>query len=208
MKRLTLAAAAGLATVLATTAAAGDRRHAAAHQHGHGKLNIAVDGDKAVFEMRVPGADIIGFEHAASTGEEKTKLAAAKEILGDPQKIFTLPGAAGCTINQSFVHYTKDPEHAAHHEPEHSGNRKETHHTEHHGMHEDGHAGHQPGHAEFHLGFELTCLSPENLTSLTLGYFDHFANAQSLEVNIVTAKGQSQVQAARDNPTIDLGAKM
>ncbi|MBU2582933.1 MAG: DUF2796 domain-containing protein [Alphaproteobacteria bacterium] len=211
MKRAIVSALASLLISIAAAAGAEERREASPHQHGHGTLNIAIDGDKALFDMRVPGADVIGFEHAAASDQEKATLAAAKEVLGDPRKVVEIPEAAGCTVDQSFVHYTKDPEHAAHHENENRGKDhrgRDGHDGGHHGNHHAGHAGHQPGHAEFHVGFQLTCLSPENLSPLRLGYFDRFANAQSLEVNVVTANGQSQTEAKRDNATIDLGARM
>lgn len=190
-------------------AEAQDRREAGAHQHGRGKLDIAIEGDKAGFEMRVPGADIIGFEHAAKTDAEIAALGAAKETLGNPVKIVTLPEAAGCVVDQSFVHYTKDPEHAAHHEKEHgAAQHGDEHHGGKHEEHHGGHAGHQEGHAEFHVGFQLKCLAPEKLTTLTLGYFDQFQNAQSLQVIVATAKGQAQFDATRAQPTIDFGATM
>ncbi|MBU1212426.1 MAG: DUF2796 domain-containing protein [Alphaproteobacteria bacterium] len=200
-----LAAIAAVIVSAAAPAPAQDRREAGAHRHGHGKLDIAIDGDKAGFDLRAPGADIIDFEHAASTEKEKATLKAAKEILANPLKIVTLPEAAGCVVEQSFVHYTKDPEHAAHHEKKHGGG----HHGEkHHGGHHDGHPGHQEGHAEFHAGYQFTCLAPEKLSTLTLGYFDQFQNALSLQVSIATAKGQTQFDATRDRTAIDFDASM
>lgn len=210
-------AAAAFALACATSALeAGERRQAAAHEHGRGNLDVAIDGQLAGFEMRIPGADIVGFEHAASSDEDKAKLAAAKEILGEPGKIVTLPEAAGCVAEPSFVHYTKDPEHAAHHEKEHGGGHHEgghkghhgEHHGKHHGKHHEGHAGHQEGHAEFHLGFQFKCSAPEKLNKLTIGYFAHFENARSLQVTIATAKGQTQFEVTREQPVIDLSAAM
>ncbi len=204
MQSLKLAAVAVILVGFTIPSVAEERREAAAHQHGQGTLYIAIDGDKAGFEMRVPGADVVGFEHAANTDAEKTALAAAKEFLGAPLKVVKLPKAANCVVEKSFVHYTKDPEHAAHHEKEHD----KEHHSGHHGKHHEGHAGHQEGHAEFHVGFELTCLAPENLKLIQFGYFDQFPNAQSLQVKIATGAGQKQVNVTRQQPTLDLDAAM
>lgn len=221
MDSLKRAMMAGFFISICAVVHAQERREAGAHEHGRGSLNIAIDGDMAGFDMRVPGADIIGFEHAARTDEQKAKLEAAKEFLGNPLKVAAPPPAADCTAGESFVHYTKDPEHAAMHQKHHGGgghgggNEKhgdhhegKEHHGGHHGAHHEGHHGYQEGHAEFHLGFQLQCLSPEKLTSVTVGYFEQFPNAQSLLVRIATANGQTQKVVTRENPIIELDGKM
>ena len=58
-----------------------DHRELGPHVHGHGTLNIAVD-DKAVsMELEVPGMDLVGFEHAASTEDQKAAVDKAKAQL-------------------------------------------------------------------------------------------------------------------------------
>jgi hypothetical protein len=44
----------------------------------------------------------------------------------------------------------------------------------------------------------------EKLTSIEFPYFRKFAGAQELEINLVTAKGQSKFEVKRGKPRIDL----
>ena len=44
-----------------------------AHEHGHGHLNLVVDGDQLMIELQAPAADLVGFEHAAKSDEEKAQ---------------------------------------------------------------------------------------------------------------------------------------
>ena len=68
-----------------------------AHEHGHGALNIAVEGKTVLMELEVPGADIVGFEHDPKNDAEREKIAAALAILEAPLDLFLLPSEAGCS---------------------------------------------------------------------------------------------------------------
>ena len=68
-----------LAGALAATAAvAEERRELGAHEHGHSTLTIAVEGTRVAMELSAPGADIVGFEHAAETDEQKAARGAGQ----------------------------------------------------------------------------------------------------------------------------------
>jgi uncharacterized protein DUF2796 len=196
-----LLCAAGALLIPLTAATAEERRELDAHEHGHGKLNIAVEGKTVGLELRVPGADIVGFEHEAKSDKDKASLKSAKQKLAAPLDLFRLPSAAGCKLTSSFAHYTKDEDHAEQHAKHHGGK-----HAEHHNDGDDHHEEHAKSeHAEFHAGYELTCTAPEKLTSIDFAYFGAFKNSEELEVNVVTAKGQAQYEVTRDKPKLDLG---
>ncbi len=216
------ASAAGLMLLSTGFANAEERRQLGAHEHGRGVLGIALDGNILGMDFRAPGADIVGFETEAETDAQKKALADAKDKLRNPAGLFRLPEGAGCQLESSFVHYTKDPEHAEHHAEHHGDDKGHDghHHGEHHGDHHAGHhggkkghhdghhedhPGHQPGHAEFHSGYSFTCSAPEKLTTVGFPYFKAFERAQSLEVNVVTASTQKSFEANRQSMEIDLG---
>jgi hypothetical protein len=46
------------------------------------------------------------------------------------------------------------------------------------------------------------------MTKLDLAYFSQFPGAQSLTVSIVTDKGQTKIEATRDEIGVDLGPVM
>lgn len=215
-------AAAAVAVASPVYADEASHRSAGAHVHGQGTLNLAIDGGKIAFELEAPGADIVGFEHAASTDAQKAQLDKAKTTLGDVLSLFKFPAAAGCTVDKTDVDFvTKQHDH--HHDGDaakaNGGTAEAGHaHDDHDHDHKDeakagsGHDGHDHGgkhasaeHAEFHATYALTCAAPEKLTGFETQYFATFAKAQALNVNVTTAKGQTQSQLTREKTTLDLG---
>ena len=182
--------AAGLACA-ALPASADEHRQLGAHVHGHGRLNIAIEGNTVSMELEVPGMDIVGFEHEPSTPEQKAAMANAKEKLLNALALFGPAPEAGCALRH--VKVSTEAEHEDEHEHEH-----EAHAT---GGHEE-EAGHH--HSEFHAEYTLTCSSPSRLTSMTFQYFNAFAGAQELDVSVIAPKGQSSFEVKRDKPTLDL----
>ena len=68
----------GLMAALGATAQAAERRELGAHEHGHSKLNLAVEGTLVVMEIAAPGLDVLGFEHPAETAADKAAVDAAQ----------------------------------------------------------------------------------------------------------------------------------
>jgi Protein of unknown function (DUF2796) len=180
--------AAGFACT-ALGASAEEHRQLGAHVHGHGRLNIAIEGKKVSMELEVPGADIVGFEHEPSTPEQRAAVAQAKAKLANALVLFGPEAKAGCELDQVKVS-TK-----AGHEDEHEHEAQAP------AGHED-EAAHR--HSEFHAEYTLSCSSPSRLTSMTFGYFNAFAGAQELDVSVIAPKGQSSFEVKRDKPSLDL----
>ena len=184
------AAMMGLALAAAgSSAMAEERRELKAHVHGHGKLNIAVEGNKVSLDLDAPGADILGTESFANA---EAKAAALKEVQGrfsDPLKVFVLPPAAQCTAVKSEVEFEGD---GAKDGGDKAGD----------------HAGEAGGHADITAEFELSCGNPSALTGIEFKYFDVFKNAESLDVAIVTSKGQTSAEVSRASPRLDLAGLM
>jgi hypothetical protein len=185
---------AGLAHA-ATPASADEHRQLGAHVHGHGRLNIAIEGNKLSMELEAPGADVAGFEHEAGTPEEKAAIPEAKAKLANALALFGPAPAAGCALDEAKVSLAEEHEHEDEHKPGASDAS----------AHED-EAGHH--HSEFRAAYSLTCSAPAALTSLTFGYFTAFAGAQELDVAVIGPKGQSSFEVTRGKPTLDLTGAM
>lgn len=181
-----------LAAVLACSATtqAGEHRQLGAHQHGHGTLNIAVDGQSVSLELDAPAADITGFEHEAQTADEKAAYEKALSALKQPLTLFKFADAATCSVKEANAGLEQDD---AKEGPPAAGGNDEP---------------HEAHHADFNAQYLLDCKTPDSLKSLTIGYFAAFRNAQSLTVSVVTPKGQSTFEATRDKPVIDLSGLM
>lgn len=71
------------------------------HEHGHVKLEIAIEKNKMNISLEAPGESVVGFEHVAKTDKQKAAVAAAEKQLADPIALFVLPPKAGCTVNSA-----------------------------------------------------------------------------------------------------------
>ena len=185
------------ATVLALTAplaVAEETRQLDAHEHGVGQLDMAVEGNRIALELHAPGADIVGFEYAATSAEDRAKVDAAVATLARPLDLFVLPAAAECSVVQASAELESEAEHEEHAEDKH-----DDHGDEDHAEHED-----EAGHTEFHAEYTLECADTSAVSLITFAYFDAFPNALELEVQLITEKGAGAFEVTRDAPTLDL----
>lgn len=204
---LALMGAAGGMMAAAPVEAEGMTRSAEAHVHGHGTLNIAVEGQRVLMELEVPGADVLGFEHAAESEAEKSALKRALADLQRPMSLFVLPDAAGCRVQVAEVAVAA---HEEHHENEHEHEKHAEHAAEKAHADEDAeHAeAHEDGHREVHAEYALHCTAPSAIDSIRFVYFDRFARAEELDVNLITANGQRSFEVTRARPVLGLQGMM
>jgi hypothetical protein len=177
--------------LLLQPAAAQERRELGAHQHGHGTLNIAIEGTRVSMELEVPGNDIVGFEHAAKTKAQRAAVEKAKTQLGTPLSLFRFPAAAGCTVKAADVKIEGGAEKA---EAKPKADSK--------------HADHDHDHSEFYAEYTLDCSAITSLTSIEFPYFAAFKGAEELEVSIITPKGQRKFEIKSSMPRLDLSGVM
>ena len=173
-----------------TKPAAAQHREVGAHEHGRGTLNIALEGTRLTLELEVPGADIVGFEHAAKTPRQKAAIDQAKKQLTAPLALFKLPAPAGCIVQEASAKIEG-------------------------GEHKHGHGHAKSGkdekgkeHSEFHATYTLECKSPASITAIEFDYFRLFPGAQKLGVNLITPKGQTKFEVTRAKPQISLAGMM
>jgi len=123
MKLLPLIA---LAVAATTPVFAEKTRQLDAHEHGVGQLDIAFDGNQISMELHAPGADIVSFEYAAESAEDRAKVDAAVAMLARPLDLFVLTEAAGCTIVQASAELESE-EGQVDHEDEHDDHEDANH---------------------------------------------------------------------------------
>lgn len=179
MRRLLLALPFALLP-LAAAHAHDDHDHAhgtlGAHEHGVAKLNVVLDGNTLELELDSPAMNIVGFEHAANSDADKATVAAARQQLEQPLKLFALTQAAGCKEEAQELESPLfgDADH------DHDG-----------GAHEHSHQ-----HADVNAHYQLTCASPDKLAQLDLApLFKTFAQTQKVNVQLIGPNGQKGVEA-------------
>lgn len=187
-----------------------ETRQLDAHEHGVGQLDIAFDGQHIAMELHAPGADIVGFEYAAESAEDRAAVDAAVATLARPLDLFVLPQAAGCSVVQASAGLESEDEHEDHaeeagHADEHEDHAEDADHTDEHEDHAED-AGHtdEPGHTEFHAEYLLTCADPAAASEISFAYFDAFPNALEVEVQVISDTGATSFEVERDAPTLDL----
>lgn len=151
-----------------------------AHEHGVAKLNAVLDGNTLELELDSPAMNLVGFEHAASSDADKAKVAAVRQQLEQPLKLFGLSGAANCKEDQQalesplFGDASKADDESDEHEHEH----------EH---------GHQ--HSDIGAHYQLTCANPDKMTQLDLApLFKAFPATQKINVQLIGPNGQKGVE--------------
>lgn len=175
-----------------------ERREMGAHEHGVSTLDVAFEGASVLMVLEAPGADIVGFEHAAGSEEDVAAVREAKATLSKPLSLFVLPEGAGCTVASADVEIVADGEHG--HDDEHA---EEAGHDDDHGHGHDEEAA-EGRHKEFHAEYALDCARPEAIDAIRFDYFEAFPNAREVEVRMVGSGGSAGFEVERDSPTLDI----
>ncbi|MDH5932922.1 zinc uptake protein ZrgA [Vibrio splendidus] len=220
MKPTILAVVIGM-TVSTNVLANEEFRSHEAHVHGKVEANIAQDGQELLVEVTAPGADVVGFEHAPETAEQKKVFEQAIAQLNKPEELFGFNNAS-CTLKFKSVTNTLEDDHddheghdhAEHDHDDHKGHDHAEHdhddheghdHAEHdHDDHEghdhaehdhDNHEGHdhsEGGHGEFTVEYHYQCSDIEKLDTVNTQWFSKFSNTKSMTVNLLTDSAQIQ----------------
>lgn len=169
-----------------------DHEHSSlgAHEHGVGRLDVALEGRTLEFELDSPAMNIVGFEHQASSAEDKAKLAAAKDALLKPHALFSVPEAAECNVVSQKLESPlfgdkPDADHDHDHEDAASADHDE---------HE---------HSEIHGHYTFNCNVPAVLKKLDLSnIFKLFPATEKLQVQVISPKGQSGAEVRPSNPSL------
>ncbi|MEL6296972.1 MAG: DUF2796 domain-containing protein [Pseudomonadota bacterium] len=147
----------------------------AAHTHGEGALNIAVQGKTVAVELEIPADSVVGFEHAAKSAEDKKAVKGAVAKLEEPLKLFKPTAAANCTVAKTDVEL------------------------------EGALAGEGGSHSSIHAKYELSCANPAALTSVTIDLFDAFPKTEKIEVSLVGPKGARKFEATPKSRVMETG---
>lgn len=192
-------------SLLALPAFAEGTRELDSHEHGVGELNIAMEGKTIAMELHAPGADIVGFEYAATSDEDRAAIENAVATLAKPLDLFSFPDAAKCTVTRASAELEAEEDHDDH--AKHDDHDDHDDHAEHddHAKHDD-HDDHaeEASHTEFHAEYVLNCDNPDAISKINFAYFEAFPNALELEVQIVSSAGAKAFEVERDAPTLDL----
>ncbi len=167
MKRSPLSCLLVMACLIPVAALAGPP---GAHVHGSARLQVAVDGNTLSLRLETPLANLVGFEHAPRTAQQKQALQAMADRLRQAGEIFTPTPAARCTVvSVELESPLLQPS-----PPTGSGD-----------------------HADLDGSFVFRCADAAALRDLEVGLFASFPKLRRLDVQVAGPRGQS---AARLSP--------
>ena len=169
-----------LAALVISPAPAFTQGHGHAHLHGIASLQIAVDGSTLTLRLRTPLENLVGFEHAPRTEQQKKAVADMEQRLGMPESHFAPTTAAGCTpvatkLDSPFPATAKTEKGG-------SGDQAKG------AAHKDGKE--RDVHAELSAEFVFRCQSPDRLQGIEVKLFDRFSKLRRVDVELAGPRGQ------------------
>ncbi|MCB1995131.1 MAG: DUF2796 domain-containing protein [Rhodoferax sp.] len=142
-----------------------------AHVHGQAQLEVVLDGAELQITLSAPLDSLVGFEHAPRTAAQRQTAEAALRSLADPAQLFSLPPAAGCTLQDKSV---DAPTLQAAPGAAKSGE-----------------------HADLDATWRFGCSAPAQLDRVKLSLFERFAPMKRLTVLVAGPAGQGRYPLRR-----------
>ena len=204
--RLAMGFAPAVLACAAFAASDGEHREHEAHEHGHGTLDIVLEGEELVIELRMPAVNVIGFEHAPRDDSEREAVRQALVPFGDAASVLELPAEAECEaeeVEAEVAGMTLE----ADHDGEENGHESDGHAEIEHDEHE--HAGHDSdadseAHSELHATYRFHCHEPERLGRIHVRAFEHLLDAEEIDVRLVTPAAQRAMELRPDSSVVEL----
>ena len=158
--------------------------HHAAHVHGLATLTLAVEGQTLEIQLESPAANIVGFEHKASSAQERQSVSQAQQQLQAASALFTF-GGAQCQLITAEVDV--------------SGVLEEDHH-----QHDHQHDYDEESHSEITAHYQFDCSKAQQLESIAIDLFRQFPGIEKIQAEWVTASQQGAITLTPNNTTIPL----
>lgn len=156
-----------------------------AHVHGVAELNVALDGSTLELQLQSPAMNLLGFEHAAQSAEDKAKVAAVQKLLEQPLSLFGL-NEGQCTLTDHELE-----------SPLFESNSTEKKHEEH------AHSDTEHAHNDIHAHYQLACEQPDNLKQLDLTeLFQRFPATEKIKVQLIGPSGQNGQELTAATPAL------
>ena len=136
------------------------------HVHGIAVLNIIVEKNEVHLALESPAMNLLGFEHAPVTDEQKAAYQATQQKLTEASKLFAFPGA-NCQLESSDIQMLEKHAHADHDGHEHSGE-----------------------HADVHADYRFNCSRIQELSEIRIHLFTVFPGIQQIKAQWITGRSQ------------------
>lgn len=182
-----------LLALLPLSASAGDdHRHVQhdAHVHGEATLQLILQGNDLEMEFHSPAMNIVGFEHKATTADEKQKIQDALATLRNAGELFSFSGTR-CQLTEVEAELDQED-----HDDEHG-------HDNDHDQHHDDHTeAHTAGHSEFDVDYRFRCDDGSRLSAIGVKLPTRFTGIQTLDAEWILNDSQGAAELTASAFTI------
>lgn len=155
-----------------------------AHLHGFAELTLALVGNSLEINLESPAANIVGFEHKATSKEQIQALENAKSALESAKQLFTFFGSK-CAPKHAHADMSALIQQDEHHHDDH-------HEEGHHG--EEKHEAHEEGHSEIKAIYSFECQQGNKLDTVSVNLIQLFPSIEKLNVMWLTDNFQGSVE--------------
>ena len=165
-------------------ALAAEQRQHGAHEHGFGKLDIALEGKELHIALDSPAANIVGFEHTTRNETDHEIVEKALTLLKAGSTLFTFPKSSECRLINSDIDSALDnhEEHVASNHEEHEASHGEKHQKDN---------DHKETHTDIRATWHFDCANLATLDRISVRIFELFPNTEHLQVQFITETKQS-----------------
>ena len=170
------------------------------HVHGAGQLMIAQDGNTWFAHITVPAADVLGFEHAAKTTQQRDAIKALREKLKDSKNVVRFDGECSLT---SYAIEMPEAGDDTHHDHGHNDDHQDAHHdADHdHNHHEHEHHDQEKGQNDYHgdvsVQYYFSC--DKSVTQANVPLLTWASSITRLNTQWITEKGTSATSLNQEN---------
>ena len=186
--------------LLAETSITKDYRTLESHQHGLAELKILLEANRVQIEFESPAFNLVGFEHKASSLQEKKAVRNAIALLESPTRLIAFGGSA-CSPEATQI----DASSVSNEEEEHEHEAEHDHEAEH--QHEDEHAHEhetETSHADIIARYSFSCENNSDLSYIEINFFRLFSGLEKVKALWVGETGQGAMQLTASNRRLDL----
>ena len=152
-----------------------------AHVHGVAELRVSIDGGELEIALESPLDNMLGFEHAPRTDEQRAAVRTMAAKLRQAQTLFTPTAGAQCALASVQLASAALPADLLG-EPKPAAPDA---------------AQDEDGHADLDATFSWRCTAPEQLKGMDVGLIQAFPGVRKLNVQVVGPKGQSATMLSR-----------
>ncbi|MEM9014038.1 MAG: DUF2796 domain-containing protein [Pseudomonadota bacterium] len=168
-----------------------------AHTHGAWELFAALDGSKLSLTAKGPLVDVLGFEYAPKTNEERQSVEALVNRLETPEVMIALDGRGQCALSSPVAVSLPDGFLG---ENEHDGDDD---HTEQH-HHDADHADPDIHANDLEISYQFECDAPKRLGSITVSAFEAFPSIERVDSVFLSGTAQAAERLSPDAQTLKL----